>query len=181
LNFRKRMNPKLQRILDRVEAERSDLLEALSTLSDQRFNAHPSPGKWSISQIVTHIITSERLTLLYMKKKSLGVDQLDDSGWLESLKMILLRVSQRLPFLAFKAPRVVVEHTPEPLSYEEAVKKWNTVRTAMKEFLEGIDEKHVRKKIYKHPIAGRLDAAQALEFCGEHIRHHLPQIQRLMK
>jgi hypothetical protein len=173
------MNPKLQRILDRLEAERSDLLQALSTLSDQRFNTHPSPGKWSISQILTHIITSERLTLLYMKKKSLGIDQLDNSGWLESLKMILLRVSQRLPFLTFKAPRFVVEHTPEALSYKEAVEQWNTVRTEMKEFLEAIDEKHARKKIYKHPVAGRLDAAQALEFCGEHIRHHLPQIRKM--
>lgn len=175
------MNPKLQRILDRLEAERSDLLQALSTLPDQRFNTHPAPGKWSISQILTHIITSERLTLLYMKKKSLGIDQLDNSGWLESLKMILLRVSQRLPFLTFKAPRIVVEHTPDALSYEETVKQWNKVRTAMREFLEVIDEKHVRKKIYKHPVAGRLDAAQALDFCGEHIRHHLPQIRKLMK
>jgi len=175
------MNLKLQRILDRLEAERKDLLDELSALPDQRFNTNPSPGKWSISQILTHLITSEKLTLLYMRKKSMGINELDNSGWIESLKMILLKVSQRLPFLTYKAPPIVVEHTPEALSYAEAVEQWSKVRALLKKFLGAIEERNVRKKIYKHPVAGRLDVSQALEFCGEHIRHHLPQIKKLMK
>lgn len=175
------MHPKLQRILNTLETDRKRLLRELADVSDQRFNTNPLPGKWSISQVLTHIITSERLTLLYMRKKSLGIDQLDNSGWIESFKMIFLEVSQRLPFLKFKAPDVVVEHTPEALSYAEVVSQWDTVREQLKKFLEGIDEKNVHKKIYKHPVVGRLDAFHAIRFCGEHIRHHLPQIRKLMK
>lgn len=72
------MHPKLQRILNTLETDRKHLLRELADVSDQWFNSNPLPGKWSISQILTHIITSERLTLLYMKKKSLGIDQLDN-------------------------------------------------------------------------------------------------------
>jgi hypothetical protein len=175
------MHPKLQQILNTLEADRKRLLQELADVPDQRFNTNPVPGKWSISQILTHIITSERLTLLYMRKKSLGIDQVDNSGWIESFKMLFLEVSQRLPFLKFKAPGVVVEHTPEALSYAEVVRQWDKVREQLKKFLEGIDEKNVRKKIYKHPVVGRLDASQAIRFNGEHIRHHLPQIRKLMK
>lgn len=164
-----------------LENDRQKLLHELSVVPGLRFNSNPTPGKWSISQILTHIITSERLTLLYMRRKSLGIDQLDNSGWIESFKMLFLKVSQRLPFLKFKAPDVVVKHTPEALSYAEVVSQWDTVREQLKKFLEGIDEKNVHKKIYKHPVAGRLDASHAIRFCGEHIRHHLPQIRKLMK
>lgn len=175
------MNKRLLHYYTSLENDRQKLLKELSGVPDQRFNTNPLPGKWSIGQILTHIITSERLTLLYMRKKSLGIDLVDNSGWIESFKMLFLEISQRLPFLKFKAPGVVVEHTPEALSYAEVVHQWDRVREQLKKFLEEIDEKNVRKKIYKHPVVGRLDASQAIRFCGEHIRHHLPQIRKLMK
>lgn len=94
---------------------------------------------------------------------------------------MLLKVSQRIPVLKFKAPKVVVEHTPEALSLEEITDRWNRSRTDLKQLLESIPEKHSRRLIYKHPIAGMLDAGQAVKFMYEHIRHHSPQIKSLLK
>jgi hypothetical protein len=119
--------------------------------------------------------------LRYIRKKSLGADQLADSGWIESVKMIFLRMSQRLPFLKFKAPAVLLEHTPPPLSLPEVIAQWNAVRLDLRNFLESIPEKNVRRKVFKHPVVGMLDVRQAMGFFGEHIRHHTPQIRKLMK
>ncbi len=58
------------------------------------------------------------MSLIYMKKKSLGVDELDDSGILEALKFRFLQASQRIPMLKFKAPKAVVEHTPTSVSFD---------------------------------------------------------------
>ena len=174
------MHPKLQQIFDELEADRKEWLEKVSSLSDEQFNTSPAPGKWSIGYILTHIMTAERLSLLYMRKKSLGINELDDSGVVESLKSLFLKASQRIPALKFKAPTVVVEKTPESLSFAELSRQWASSRDNLKAFLSGIEYKHIRKKIYKHAIVGRLDAVQGLKFLREHFHHHLPQIKRLL-
>ena len=174
------MHPKLQKIFDELEADRSAWLDKVSILSDEQFNASPAPGKWSIGYILSHIMTAERLSLLYMKKKSLGMDVLDNSGIVEHVKFIFLKVSQRIPSVKFKAPHVVVEKTPEALSFQELSDQWTASRENLKIFLNSIDDKNIRKKIYKHIIVGQLDVVQGLKFLREHFHHHLPQIKRLL-
>lgn len=137
-------------------------------------------GKWSIAQIIAHLLVSESMSVGYMKKKSLGIEALRDSGLKQEILSLILKISQRGPF-RFNAPNVVVENTPQTLSREEAVKRWDKSRNELREFLETISDKHSRKLIYKHPIAGMLNTEQALKFLYEHVNHHLPQILRLLK
>ncbi len=128
-----------------------------------------------------HLITSEKLTLNYLKKKSLGVDQLPNSRLLESLKMIVLKGSQRLPFLKFNAPKALIENTPQVTYFHEMARDWELSRRDFRKFLESIPEKDIHKLIYKHPVAGRFDIIQCLTFMQEHFNHHLPQINALLK
>lgn len=97
-----------------------------------------------------------------------------------SLRFTLLQLSQRIPILKFKAPNVVVANTPQALPFDELVSQWDELRNDLKAILESIEEKNVKKAIYKHPLAGRLDAAQATAFFYEHMHHHWPQIKRLL-
>src|SRR5688572_29315 len=113
------MHSKLKRIFDRLEADRIRLLDELSSLPEHRLQQPSSSGKWSIAHTLTHLLTSERMSLLYMKKKSLGIDQVGNSGPIEIIKMVFLQLSQRLPMLKYKAPRIVVEQTPPTLSFQE--------------------------------------------------------------
>ena len=115
-----------------------------------------------------------------MKKKSLGVDQLANSGILEELKMIVLKISQRLP-LRFRAPELVVKNTPAPVPLPELVTRWNDSRIEFKGFLDTVKEENLGKLIYKHPIAGRLNVIQCVIFLHEHFLHHLPQIKRALR
>jgi DinB superfamily len=174
------LNPSFATVFEKLERQRFLILESVRDLSVQKFNEAP-PGKWSIAQILTHLLTAERLSGAYMKKKSLGIDTLKDSGVKQKMVSLLLKISQRIPVLKFKAPKVVVENTPEALSLEEITDRWNRSRADLKQLLESIPEKHSRRMIYKHPIAGMLDARQAVKFIYEHINHHLPQIKSLLK
>ncbi len=137
-------------------------------------------GKWSIQQILAHLIAAEKLSVIYLNKKKLGVNDAHDTGLLEEIKMVVLKLSQRLP-LKFKAPRGVVENTPTYASFEELMLDWDRTRSELREFLEKIDDTQIRKKIYKHIVAGRLNIQHALVFLREHIIHHTPQINRLLK
>lgn len=96
------------------------------------------------------------------------------------LRFTLLQFSQRIPNLKFRAPNVIMASTPRALPVDELISQWDALRNDLKLLLESIEEKNVKKAIYKHPLAGRLDAAQATAFFYEHIYHHWPQIKRLM-
>lgn len=174
------MNPAFQKVYDTLELQRSAILNEVKGVSIEKYNQVPAPGKWTLGQILTHILTAERLSIGYMKKKYQGASQTGNSGIITSLKLGLLIISQRIPALKFRAPKVVLENTPPVLPLQELTEKWTAQREDLKLFLEGMDEKNYKKLIYKHPIAGRLDARQAMVFFGEHIIHHLPQIKRLL-
>jgi hypothetical protein len=171
------MNRKLSQIFDLAEQERKEILKSIVDISPEQFFAK-LPKKWSISQILNHIMLSERLSLIYMKKKSLGIDTAGDTGLIEDVKFLLLKFSQRLP-LKFKAPEVLGKSEPDSPTLAEITAKWNNVRNEMLAFAEGLPEKYLKRKIYKHPVAGRLNIIQAIAFMREHVNHHLPQIKRL--
>lgn len=173
------MNIQLQQLYTQLEADRKKLLAQVELIPEEKFNRQPSSGKWSLGEVLSHIVASEQGSTSYMKKKSLGIDQVDNSGTIESLKLGLLIISQRIPFLKFKAPKILA-HAPQFHSAESAIRQWNEVRLDLKIFLEKIEDKNIRKKIYKHPVAGRLDVVQAVTFYREHIIHHSPQIKRLL-
>jgi hypothetical protein len=166
-------------VFNELESQRIDILNRVKDLPEEKLNYAPT-GKWSINQILTHILVAEQLSMLYMKKKSLGVDQLQNSGFSSACRIIVLQASQRIPAIKFKAPKVVLDNTPPALPLNELTVQWETHRLKLKAFLEGIEEKNKRKLIYKHPVAGMLDARQATVFFREHIIHHWPQIKRLL-
>jgi hypothetical protein len=173
------MNANLKAVFEKLEREREQILLRVAPLNEEQYRRSVL-GKWSISQILTHLVTSERLALIYLKKKSQGVDSLKNSGWVESTKLILLQLSQRLP-IRYRVPTSIAAHTPEALTFEALSHQWQLSRNELKSFLESIDEKHIKKLVFKHPVVGKLDIIQGVTFLREHLLHHLPQINRLLK
>jgi hypothetical protein len=174
------MHSKLKRNFEKLEKTTHDLILKLDLLPQDVLQQTPRAGKWSITQTLNHILTSERMSLLYMKKKSLGVDQLENSGLTQAFIFRLLQVSQRMPLLKFNAPKPVIQHTPDTASFDEIKRNWQASRSDLKKFLEGIEDRNIRKKIYKHPIVGMLDVVQAVGFLREHLIHHLRQLNKLI-
>jgi hypothetical protein len=173
------MHASLQTIFTKIEADRTRLLSSLSNLPDDLLTHSPAPSRWSVNQILTHIVASEKISIGYIKKKALGMDTVGNSGILEAGKLGLLKISQRLP-LRYRAPRVVVDNTPPALPLPELIQQWNDVRTDIRRFIETLEDKNIRKKLYKHPVMGRLDVGQAMLFMNEHVHHHWPQVKRLL-
>lgn len=173
------MEKVLQEKYLRLQSETKVFLKEIAALSSTTYHYKPGDEKWSISQILTHIMVAEKLSVDYMKKKSLGLDELDNAGTYEDIKLYLLRLSQRLP-LKFKAPKVVLEKTPHPLSFGDLVRQWELVRADLVEFLNQFNDQTVHKKVYKHPVAGRLSVIHAIDFFIEHLNHHRPQVMRII-
>ncbi len=174
------MQPSLHALFDSVEREKDRLMDHVSALSPEDYFRTPAPGKWSIAQIMTHLMTVEQLSLQYLKKKSLGISKVKDSGMMEEVRFRLYSAVFRLP-LKLKAPKVILDNTPEALPLSELDIQWKRLRNKLKTFLSTIEDKHIRRLIYKHAFAGRLDVMQALRFFIEHMHHHQPQIDKIIR
>ena len=172
------MNTKLQKQYLELEAKRAKLLGEIAQLSIEKLN-HSQPGRWSINQIIAHIIAGEKLSVAYLQKKIGAINEVENTGIYEEFKIIALILSQRLP-LKFRAPRVVVENTTQTTDLLQLVKEWDSVREELRQLLEKVNDDQIKRKIYKHVRAGKLNLQHALIFFREHIIHHYPQIKRLM-
>ena len=65
------MNNKLKVLYEQLEDDRTRLMAELSKASGDTLSLKPSKDKWSVNEILTHLVTSEQLTIRYLKKKSL--------------------------------------------------------------------------------------------------------------
>lgn len=172
------LNRRLHLHFENLEAQRRRLLDRVEGHPAEAFH-HSEPGKWSMCQVLAHLINAERLSVRYINKKILGIHEAKNTGWVEEGKMILLKISQRLPF-KFKAPAAVVISTPQYANLHELMTDWDLERQELKQLLEKFDESQLRRKVYRHVVVGILNIEQALTFFREHFIHHLPQIKRLL-
>ena len=148
-------------------------------IANSNFDAHFQPADgWSMAQVVEHLMASESGTLGYMKKKSSsGWDSLEEASadHHEKSRAINARLESNE---RYKAPDVL----PEPgnsTSLEDLLEKWNALREELYSFLTTVDSHHFTKLIFRQPAAGMLTILHALEFMDAHLRHHVPQIERI--
>ncbi len=174
------MHHSLQKLFEEIESQRLKTLDSVRHLAGDSFALSSAPGKWSIAQILSHLISGEKLSLLYLEKKVQGIESVPDTGLWEEVKINLLKVSQRLPGLKFKVPQRVLENTPQYPDISTIEREWGIVRGGLKAFLEKLPDQQINRRIYKHPRAGYLNVKHALIFFREHVIHHTPQIKKLL-
>jgi len=175
------MHPQVASRFKALENQKEATLQILHHLTDEQWKQRPQPNKWSALEILAHIVTTEKLSIEYLQKKKNAIAQVGDSGILENLKMLLLKLSQRAPGLKYKARRYVQQNTNTYPDKESLLKDWAYWRAQLKNVLEDIPADMWKRKIYKHPFVGYLNVSQAVAFFGEHIIHHTPQLVRCAK
>jgi uncharacterized damage-inducible protein DinB len=173
------MHPSFQKLFAELEIQRTRTLNSVQHLNNVQLNRSLTEGKWSIMQILSHLVAAERLSLAYVKKKILGIETAPDTGMWEEIKMILLIASQRMPGLKFKAPKIVVQTTTAHPDLGSITREWDSVRNEFKQVLDTIPNDFINRRVYKHARAGYLNLKHALRFFREHVTHHTPQIKRL--
>lgn len=161
----------------KMEEAKVLFLSMLSNWPTDRLMATPGEG-WSALQIVEHLIMSENGTLEYLRRKSQApATELEPAGEQEA------EVSRKLN-LALKsdhrweAPPVLAPPRGDQ-SLEHLVEQWSVLRSQWKRFLDELAPDYYDKKMFRHPLAGRLNLEQTLSFVEHHIRHHVHQLRRL--
>lgn len=170
---------KLINQFDQIESAREDLFTDLDLLSQEQLHFRRSPGKWTILQILDHIMTSEKLSVVYIKRKTSSGKSIERSGLRSRFRIFTLKLALNLP-LKYKAPKIS-DSTGKNPDYKELKTEWLEVRSELKELILTLDESTLMSQIFKHPIVGLLNMKQTLEFFEIHFVHHRKQIEEIIE
>jgi len=173
------MDSKLESRFNKLENSRLQLFAKLEKKDESELNFHPGKYKWSVIQVMHHLIITEQLSTGYINKKLTYRTNIKKSGLGAAIRFFVLKSMLQMPF-RFKAPKIVSE-VPDNGNFKETKNQWDQVRKEMRELLDNLPEEFLNKNIFKHAIAGKMNIYQTLSFMEEHFKHHVKQIDRIMK
>jgi uncharacterized damage-inducible protein DinB len=172
------MNTRLEKQFHYLEKERKQLFGELKQYSDEVINKKPAPEKWSVAEVIAHLITAEEMSLKYLLKKTQDTSREGKEGIKHQFRWLLVKIVFAFD-IKFKAPEIV-----EPkLGYQSLANleaHWAQVRLQTSELLDRLSDDELNKTLWKHAIAGKMNLHHMLEFFGIHYRRHKRQIERTL-
>ena len=171
------MNPVLENKLAQLDREREAMYQTVAELSEAEL--HDQAYGWSIIQVFAHLNAAEIGSVNYMRKKMQAGDQMKNFSIGNRLRALLSNGLLKSS-LRWKAPKFV-SNPEDQHTLEEMKALWANTREETKTYVAEYPEKYLAKAVYKHPFAGRLDLARAIDSLTYHQRHHMHQIKRIKK
>jgi uncharacterized damage-inducible protein DinB len=168
----------VQKHFDKLEAQRNRVLAEVGKLKPEQQLFRPTPDAWSMLEVFDHLITAETNGLRYMEKKMLGIESVQKTTFGSRWRSLLLNIALKLP-LKFKAPPAAAIKRKDYYDFKETAAQWDALRNEWREFLDHFDKPTSEKLIFKHPVVGKLNISQTIDFIYEHVAHHEKQIARL--
>jgi hypothetical protein len=173
------MNPKIERQFKQLEKLKNMFEQKVKGLSSEKINKKPKGDNWSIGQVYYHLFLVEEGTYKYLTEKTKEINSITDSGLKSWYRTTLLKLFLWFPF-KFKAPRTVSDSIPDEIDFDSLMTDWNLLREKISLLLHAQEERHLKRKIFKHPRIGYINFYQTIEFIESHHRHHIKQINDLL-
>jgi uncharacterized damage-inducible protein DinB len=175
------MTPKIEKLWQKLEQQRIDLFNELDQRDPSVLNQKPSLNAWSASQNLEHLLSAEKSSLSYLKKKlSSGSKGIPKAGFRSWGRRFLLRIAFALPSLKFKAPLTLGE-VPETSDFNDLKTRFANQRAELKSFLDTLPNNVLESEVWKHAVAGKMSIAQMLDFFQDHFSRHEQQLKRALK
>ncbi|MFD2247674.1 DinB family protein [Pontibacter ruber] len=171
------MNPRLEAKYLRLEKTRNRLLDELEGLEEGLLNTSPAEGKWSLNQVVAHLVLVDKLTTEYVERKVKQPEELPSASFSGIYKSILLKLVLKSG-MKIQAPAVVAT-VPDKATLPSLRRQWDVVRFKLEDVLTEVPPSLLNKCVFKHPYAGYLTISQTLSFLQDHFDHHLTQVHHI--
>lgn len=165
-------------IFDSLEKQRCAIFADLDALSETQLHFSSNPARWNLLQVVLHLMTSEKLSVIYIKRKTGSGKSIPASRLLSAFRLLALNIALKLP-VKYKAPKMADTTGKEP-DYEKLKSEWKEVRSVLKKLIETLDDETLKSELFKHPVAGEMNMKQALKFMEIHSAHHQKQIHNIL-
>ena len=166
----------IQEKFERLTQKRKALLQHLDSLSSEALSFKAGPDRWSITEVVEHLVIVEDdfLKQVTTEKPSAPLDPESRSP---QKYQTVIKVMER-------DIQVDVPHeSMEPhghLGLDELLGKWDDIRKKVQGFLGEINPENKDDMVYRHPYAGPLDITETLHFIYVHFDNHVRHIDRIL-
>ena len=163
------------RQLDLVDSQRQSLLAAVDALSPAQQRWRPRPEHWSATEIIEHLVLAERAVIGDIEHASEREDLKREAG--DVVRGVLVRLVLTLG-VRVTVPAESMRPTGRvPLSALR--EQWYAQHRALRTFVERQERAGLRRRLFRHPVAGPLDTPAMLRLLAAHLRTHQRQFARL--
>lgn len=170
------MRERLHAKYERLESLRAKALELIDGVPEDRLSRVPAPGRWSAAQVLHHVSAAEAGSLAYIRKKMHAPDAIPRAGLMCSVRTAVLAAALASPF-RFKAPDVVA-NVPDNPPVDEVLEQWALIRVELREMIDTLPEELMARALFRHPVGGRMNMSQTLDFMIAHLKRHTKQLRR---
>jgi hypothetical protein len=133
---------------------------------------------WSIAQVVEHLIKAEESSLQYLQKKTQDTSKVPVAG-LASRWRYFLTSAVFMTNIKYKSPELILPGDSYA-TIKNLDERWAKVRKDTYELLNRLPEADLRKEIWKHAVAGKMNISQMLAFFNIHFNRHRKQVYRTL-
>ncbi len=169
------MLAEIKRTFESLEAKHRDLLGELDSLPSETLNYKPKPGRWSIVEVVEHLVIAEDDLLNQLTGGASAAD-LDRSQRSHEKFLTVIKVMEK--DVAVDVPDEKLEPRGQ-FTLEALLDRWDDIRQKMRAWIDGINSAKAGDLVYCHPFAGPLTMAETLRFVEVHFDNHMRHIEKI--
>ena len=169
------MLTEIQKTFDSLDKKYTKLLQDLSSLTDEALNFKAGADKWSIVEVIEHLVMAEE-NMLEQLTGTASATTLDPQDRSAKNFHIVIKVMTK------DIPVDVPDESMEPhsqFSLEDLLGRWDDTRQKTRAYIEGINSENAGDLVYRHPFAGPLDMAETLRFIDVHFDNHMRHIDKI--
>ena len=169
------MLAEIRKIFEGLEEKHKELLRQLEALSAETLYFKAGADKWSIVEVVEHLVITEddMLDQLSGVKSAVSLDpgERSDKKFQTVIKVMEKDIEVDVPDESMKPQG--------QLKLEELLERWETIRKETQIYINGISPEDTANLVYRHPFAGPLDLSQTLRFVDVHFDNHMRHIETI--
>ena len=156
--------------------KRAELLQHLDSLSGEVLSFKAGPDKWSIVEVVDHLVIAEE-DLLMQLSTNVPASTLDPKSRTPDKHQTVIKVMER------DIPVDVPDESMEPqgrLTLDELLHQWDDIRNKLQVLLAQIMSENKDDPVYRHPYGGPLSISETMHFFEVHFDNHMRHIDRIL-
>ena len=171
------MDARFEKMFQAFDERRCALLNQVEALSAERLVARPIPGKWSILEIVEHLVLAEREVLQNLAEPSELVARRRGLKAHLAYPMVMVALKCGIPVKA-PSPRMLPKCNT---SLADLRRQWDESQRWFRSYVNALDREGFGRAVFAHPVAGPMNVGQTLHMGQLHVATHSRQIRRLIE
>jgi hypothetical protein len=173
------MHPRSEEVLDYLDQTRSELRAAVDLVPSHARNTRPSPGSWSVAQVLDHLAIAHSRVAAGVRKWIAEAKANGIGPETETSTVLGTIPTERI---LDRTQKVEAPETLLPPSDVDAETAWTNLEQAHEKlrdaFLAG-DGLALEQVIQPHPVLGPINMYQWVMFNGSHEARHTLQIREI--